>query len=89
MAEAQSLDILLESARHIMGITPETRPVEFMGNILHYEANLGQLPLRLDGGAERKCALIARRLVHNAMYEEDDLFGGGRYVTARLSVIRQ
>ena len=84
MKEAEGFDILLESARYILGIAPETRSVEFVGDILHYETNFGQPPSRLGGGTEGKCAIVAGRLVQNPMDEKDDLFGGRRYVAARL-----
>ena len=86
MKEAQSFDVLLESARYVVGIAPETRSVEFVHDILHHETNFSQPASRLGGGTEGKCAIVARRLVQDPMDEKDDLLGGGRYVAAGLSL---
>ena len=84
MKEAQSLNVLLESARYVVGIAPETRSVEFVCDILHHEMYFSQPPSRLRGGTEGKCAIVAGRLVQDPMDEKDGLLGGGRYVATRL-----
>ena len=86
MKEAQGFDILLETARYVVGIAPEMRSVEFVGDILYHETNFSQSPFRLGGGTVRKCAIVAGRLVQDPMNEKDDLLGRRRYVAARLSV---
>jgi hypothetical protein len=85
MKEAESFDVLLESASYVVGIAPETRSVEFVSDILHHETNFIQLPSRLGSGTEGKSSVIAGRFVQDAMDEKDDLLGGGRDVAARLS----
>ena len=84
MKEAQSFDVLLKSARYVVGIAPETRSVEFVRDILHHKTNFSQLTSCLGGGTEGKCAIVGGRLVQDPMDEKDDLLGGGRYIAARL-----
>ena len=79
MKEAQGFDVLLEPAGYVVGITPETRSVEFVSDILHHKTKSSN-PSRLG-------SCIAGGLVQDSMDEKDDLPGGGRDVAARLNQV--
>jgi hypothetical protein len=76
MGEAQGFNIFLKSAGDMLGVAPEAGPNEFVGDAPQHGMGLGQLPLRLVGGAERKGAVVVvvviGRLVQNPLKKKDN-----------------
>ena len=84
MNEAQSFGIFLQPTRYVMGIAPEARSVEFVGDIPQHGMNFSQLLLRLSGGAKGKNMAVTGRLIQYSLKEKDNLLGGRRYISIHL-----
>lgn len=67
MNEAQSFGIFLQPTRYVMGIAPEARSVEFVGDIPQHGMNFSQLLLRLSGGAKGKNMAVTGRLIQYSL----------------------
>jgi hypothetical protein len=86
MNEAQSLDVLLESAGDVIGVSPKVRPSQLVRDAPHHGSRFGQFLSRFRGGAERKSALVvvAGCLVQYSLQEKNGFLRGRRYISVHL-----